>query len=192
MNWALYEIRSTQNASIYIHTYTHTYIHTYTHTHTYINIGSRKKKTTLSSRQACFVIAHSSGDFTYIHTYNVARASKRHWGQGLTKCNNDFYKGIMLHDTYLRATNWARNPNLLVVITHASHVCSQHSFGLPLRMYGMHRTHFDHGRLDLLPLIWSRVFWPSVKWNLRKVKRWSKSILTFDCYRPHSVTFGYF
>ena len=27
----------------------------------YINIGNRKK-TTLSSRQACFVIAHSSGD----------------------------------------------------------------------------------------------------------------------------------
>ena len=28
----------------------------------------------------------------------------------------------------------ARNPNLQVFITHASHVCSQHSFGLPLRM----------------------------------------------------------
>ena len=161
MNWALYEIRFTQNTSI------HTHIHTHT-THTYIH--------------------------TYIHTYtyNVARASKRNWRQGLTKCNNDFYKGIMLHYTYLRATRGARNPNLQVFITHALHVCSQHSFGLPLRMYGMHRTHFDHGRLDLLPPIWSRVFWQSVKWNLRKVKRWSKSILTFDSYRPHSVTFGYF
>ena len=151
-----------------------------------------RRKELASSCPHSFVIAHSSGDFTYIQSYNVARASKRHWGQGLTKCNNDFYKGMMLHDTYLRAKKWARNPNLLVVITHASHVCSQHWFGLPLRMYGMHTTHFDHGRLDLLPLIWSRVFWPSVKWNLRKVKRWSKSILTFDCYRPHSVTFGYF
>ena len=28
------------------------------------------------------------------------------------------------------ATRGARNPNLRVVITHASHVCSQHSFGL--------------------------------------------------------------
>ena len=30
-----------------------------------INIGSRKK-TTLSSRQACFVISHSSGDFNLL------------------------------------------------------------------------------------------------------------------------------
>ena len=42
---------------------------------------------------------------------------------------------------YLRATIEARNPILQVVITHASQVCSQHSFGLPLRMNGMHRTH---------------------------------------------------
>ena len=57
----------------------------------------------------------------------------------------------------------AHNPNLQVVITHASHVCDQHSFGFPLRMNGMHRTQFDHARFDLLPLvIWSRVFSPSV------------------------------
>ena len=37
------------------------YIHVYPKIR--INIGNRKK-TTLSSRQACFVIAHSSGDFT--------------------------------------------------------------------------------------------------------------------------------
>ena len=30
------------------------------------------------------------------------------------------------------------------VITHASHVCSQHSFGL--RMNGMHRPQFDPAR----------------------------------------------
>ena len=44
-------------------------------------------------------------------------------------------------------------PNLLIVITHASHVCSQHSFGLSLRMNGMRRTQFDHARLDLLSLV---------------------------------------
>ena len=53
----------------------------------------------------------------------------------------------------LRATRGAHNPNLQVVITHASRVCSQHSFGLPLRMNGMHRMQFDHARLDLLPLV---------------------------------------
>ena len=40
------------------------------------------------------------------------------------------WKGIKL----LRATRGARNSNLQVLVTHASHVCSQHSFGLPLRM----------------------------------------------------------
>ena len=49
----------------------------------------------------------------------------------------------------LRATRGARNLNLQVVKTHASHVCSQHSFGLPLRMNGMQRMQFDHSRLDL-------------------------------------------
>ena len=34
----------------------------------------------------------------------------------------------------LRARRGALNPNLQVIITHASHLCSQHSFGLPLRM----------------------------------------------------------
>ena len=53
----------------------------------------------------------------------------------------------------LRAISGARNPNLQVVITYASHVCSQNSFGLPLRMNGMHKTQFDHARLDPLPLV---------------------------------------
>ena len=34
-------------------------------------------------------------------------------------------------------------------------------------------------------------FWLSVTWNLCKAQQWSKSILTFDCCHPHSVTFGY-
>ena len=92
----------------------------------------------------------------------------------------------------LRATRGAHNPNVKVVITHASHVCSQLSVWTSTKneWNGMHRTHFDHVRLDLQSLvILSRVFWPSVTWNVRKPQRWSK---TFDRYRPHSVTFGYY
>ena len=60
---------------------------------------------------------------------------------------------------FIAGTRRAPNPNLQVVITHALHVYSQHSFGLPLRMNGMYRTQFDHVRLDFLSLvIWSRVF----------------------------------
>ena len=74
--------------------------------------------------------------------------------------------------------------NLQVVITHASHVCSQHSFGL--RMNGMHRTQFDHALLDLLSLkIWSREFDDACFDHL------SRETLIFDRCRPHSVTFGY-
>ena len=49
----------------------------------------------------------------------------------------------------------ARNPTLQVVIPHASHVCSQHLFGLPLKMNGMHKTQYDHARFDVLPLVLS-------------------------------------
>ena len=81
--------------------------------------------------------------------------------------------------------SWSR----LLLRTHHVYVVS-FRFELPLRMNGMHRTHFDHLRLDLQSLvILSRVFWPSVTWNVRKPQRWSK---TFDRYRPHSVTFGYY
>ena len=62
------------------------------------------------------------------------------------------------HLYFLLARRGARSPNLQVVINNASHVCSQLSFGLPLRMTGMHKTQFDHARFDLLPLvIWSCV-----------------------------------
>ena len=50
----------------------------------------------------------------------------------------------------LQAKRGTRNPNLQVVIMHASHVCSQHLFGL--RMNGIKRTQFDHSHLDLLSL----------------------------------------
>ena len=52
----------------------------------------------------------------------------------------------------VRTTRGARNLSLQVDITHASHVCDQHLFGLPLRMNGMHKTQFDLARFDLLPL----------------------------------------
>ena len=89
----------------------------------------------------------------------------------------------------LRATRGARTPIPQVVIMHASHVCSQDSFGLPLRMNGMQRSEFDHSRMDLLSFaIWWRVFWPSITWKLRKAQRQSKSGLTFGRCGPHSVT----
>ena len=51
-----------------------------------------------------------------------------------------FFQHLMVCTLFLRATRGAGNPNLQVVITHASHVCTQHSFGLPLRMNGMPKT----------------------------------------------------
>ena len=71
-----------------------------------------------------------------------------------------------------------------VVITHASHVCSQLSFGLPLKMNGMHRTQFDHVRLDILSLVilsretyakhsagGAKAFWPSIVRDLKHRQR---------------------
>lgn len=67
---------------------------------------------------------------------------------------------------YLRATRGARNPNLLVVITHASHVCGQHSFGP-----------------SITPNLIKRV----LTICLVKLRQ-----STFDRCRPHSRTFGYY
>ena len=57
---------------------------------------------------------------------------------------------------------------LLLCMCHM-YVCSQHSFGLALRMYGMHRMQFDHRCFDLLSRetcteysIGAKVFWPSI------------------------------
>ena len=53
--------------------------------------------------------------------------------------------------------DWLKNVSVRFAsrfaITHASHVCSQHSFGLPLRKNGMHRTQFEHARFKLLFLV---------------------------------------
>ena len=80
----------------------------------------------------------------------------------------------------------ARYTNLQIVIMHALHACSLYSFGLPLRMNGMHRMQFDHVRLDFLSLIiWLRVFRLSVTWHFCKEQWWSKG-LTFDCCCLHN------
>ena len=111
------------------------------------------------------------------------------------------------HRSSLRATRGARNPNLQVVITHASHVCSQHSFILVPRAcrflvklsrvaLGTRMTSTKNEWNAQNP-IWSRAFGPSISrnlitrvpslaWNLRKAQLW-----TIDRCRPHSVTFGY-
>ena len=68
---------------------------------------------------------------------------------GYKKVNPVIWQGVSKADVQLlRATRGACNPNLQAVIRHASH-----SFGLPLRMYGMHRTHFDHAYLGLVSLV---------------------------------------
>jgi len=55
----------------------------------------------------------------------------------------------------LRAIRGAHNPNLQVAITlHGTYV-KPAFFGLLLRMNGMHRTQSDHGRLDLLSLVYA-------------------------------------
>ena len=96
--------------------------------------------------------------------------------KALTGCSSALTKqydtlvGTVLVRKYvlLQAPLVACNPNLQVVIMHASRVCSQYLFGLPLRMNRMHIMQFDHARLDLLSLIiWSQVFLPSVMWKLK-------------------------
>ena len=46
---------------------------------------------------------------------------------------------VLSYNQVVWATRGAHNPNLQVVITHVLHVCSQHSFGIPLRMNGTHK-----------------------------------------------------
>ena len=97
-----------------------------------------------------------------IFTHELITYQKSNEWHSLYKNNqhvNTVKSALYLVLCLLRATRRAPNPNLQVVITHALHVYSQHSFGLPLRMNGMYRTQFDHVRLDFLSLvIWSRVF----------------------------------
>ena len=94
----------------------------------------------------------------------------------------------------MRATREAHNPNLQVVIIwmHRMYICSQilqHSFGLALRMNGIHRMQFDHARLELPSLvIWSCAFWLSVTWNLQTalhILRLLLVIINYICHYNH-------
>ena len=71
-----------------------------------------------------------------------------HWVSGRLVTKSSRHQEICI-----LLTRGARKPNLQGVITHASHLCSQHSFGRPLRMNEMHIAQFGHARLDLLILV---------------------------------------
>ena len=71
-------------------------------------------------------------------------------------------------------------------------LCSQHLFGLLLRMNGMYRTQFGHTHLDPLPLvIWSCMVWTICHVKLRQSTALEQSVWTFDHCRLHSLTFDY-
>ena len=121
-------------------------------------------------------------------------------GDVLILLGESWYGSLFGFKGLFRATRGAHNPNLQVVITNASHVRSQHSFGLPLRMNGMHRMQFDYMRLDLLSLeIWSHKFdharfeyqifrYSDIQifmWNLCKAQLWSKK-----CFALWSLSFA--
>ena len=100
----------------------------------------------------------------------------------------------------MRATREAHNPNLQVVIIwmHRMYICSQilqHSFGLALRMNGIHRMQFDHARLELPSLvIWSCAFWLSVTWNLQTalhILRLLLVIINYICHYNHHHFYCY-
>ena len=58
-------------------------------------------------------------------------------------------------------------------------------------MNGILKEQFDHTCFDLLLLvIFSRVFWQSVKWNLHKAQSGSKSVCTSNRHLLHSITLG--
>ena len=95
----------------------------------------------------------------------------------------------------LRATRGARNPNLQVVITHASHVCSQHLFGLPPIMDGVFTTQFD-------PSIPSNLIARGLTIGQKKKNRsreiyvkhslaMGKSVWISDLCRPHFLILGF-
>ena len=138
-----------------------------------------------------------SQQFRYIHSsfYQNVLSLIFPGLHNITKYDTKKWSAVNLNQRsfLLRATRGAHNANRQVVITHAAHVCSQHSFGLPLRMYRMQRTHFDHARLDFLSLvIWSRVFWPSVTWTYAKhtvgAKVFGPSIVDARTPKPLAIT----
>ena len=160
------------------------------------------------------VLYHLSYEDPYIRSRPICLVHLNPAVKGMTleddvSCGNTNFKWRYDRDhrSSLRATRGARNPNLQVVITHASHVCSQHSFILVPRArrflvklsrvaLGTRMTSTKNEWNAQNP-IWSRAFGPSITrnlitrvlsltWNLSKAQLW-----TIDRCRPHSVTFGY-
>ena len=86
-------------------------------------------------------------------------------------------------------TRGAHNPNLqVVIIMHASYLCSQHSFGLPLRINGMHRTQFEPSiSRNVITLVLTICHLKLTQSTALEQKRFA-----FDRCRLHSVTFGYY
>ena len=114
-----------------------------------------------------------------------------------TSYNSDNVQNIQMDEYALKvfslswATREAHNPNLLVAFSHARQVCSQHSSGLPLKMYEIHRPHlitpvltFSHVKLahsTELSRVGASAFCYSINIAL------DYSLL----HSQHSITFGY-
>ena len=75
---------------------------------------------------------------------------------------------------------WQEEPAILI----SMHVC-RNSLGLPQRMYGMHRMHFEHVRLDLISLVITYILTTTQSSALDR----SESVLTFNRCRPQSAAF---
>ena len=90
-------------------------------------------------------------------------------------CTFYFYCKLYSNLCYFYSGGQQEEPAILHVISglllHMCHmyVCSQHPFGLPLRMNGMRKTQFNHRCFDLLSCetcteytIGAKAFWPSI------------------------------
>ena len=75
---------------------------------------------------------------------------------------------------------WQEEPAILI----SMHVC-RNSLGLRQRMYGMHRTHFEHVRLELISLVIKYILTSTQSTALDR----SESLLTFNRCHPHSAAF---
>ena len=90
-----------------------------------------------------------------------------------------------------RAARGARNPSLPVAFLHERHVCSQHSSGLPLKIYEIHKPHlitpvltFSHVKLAHSTEL-SRVGASAFCYSINIALDYS------HLHSQHSITFGY-
>ena len=73
----------------------------------------------------------------------------------------------------LQSTRGTHNPNLQVVITHASPYVAVWT-SIKYERNAQNAIYHAHLNIESL-VIWSRVFWLSLTWNLLKAQPWSKS-----------------